>query len=75
MKMMGCDLYNMKVTGDIACPLTTKTDTSPARTGPKVLIVLNDQGGGIMDVSEKVTMTLRAQEHGHQPIVCFEDEV
>ena len=24
-----------------------------------------------MDVSEKVTMTLRAQEHGHQPIVCF----
>ena len=32
-------------------------------------ICLNDQGGGRMDVSEEVTATLRAQEHGHPPCV------
>lgn len=30
---------------------------------------LNDQGGQVMDVSEDVSGTLRAQEHGHQPLV------
>lgn len=30
---------------------------------------LNDQGGSVMGVSENVTGSLRAQEHGHQPIV------
>ena len=40
-------------------------------TGGAVLAVsvLNDQGGGIMDVTEELTAALRAQEHGHQPIV------
>ena len=32
-------------------------------------IVLNDQGGACMDVSEDVTGTLRAQDHGHPPCV------
>ena len=32
-------------------------------------IVLNDQGGACMDVSENVTGTLRAQEHGHPPCI------
>jgi DNA (cytosine-5)-methyltransferase 1 len=31
--------------------------------------VLNDQGGSMMDVTYDVTGTLRAAEHGHQPIV------
>ena len=35
---------------------------------PSVLC-LNDQGGSVMDWSEDVTGTLRAQEHGHQPLV------
>ena len=35
---------------------------------PKTL-VLNDQGGSIMGISEDVTNTLRSEEHGHQPIV------
>ena len=30
---------------------------------------LNNQGGSVMGVSEDVTGALRAQEHGHQPIV------
>ena len=32
-------------------------------------ICLNDQGGGRMDISQEVTATLRAQEHGHPPCV------
>ena len=32
-------------------------------------LCLNDQGGQAMDYSEEVTGTLRAQEHGHQPLV------
>lgn len=31
--------------------------------------VLNDQGGGVMNVSKDCVGTLRAQEHGHAPIV------
>jgi DNA (cytosine-5)-methyltransferase 1 len=31
--------------------------------------VLNDQGGGVMGASYNITGTLRAAEHGHQPIV------
>jgi DNA (cytosine-5)-methyltransferase 1 len=30
---------------------------------------LNDQGVSVMSTSENITSTLRAQEHGHQPIV------
>ena len=32
-------------------------------------MVLNDQGGSMMSVSYDVTATLRAQEHGHPPLV------
>ena len=32
-------------------------------------ICLNDQGGSHMSITEDVTGTLRAQEHGHQPLV------
>ncbi len=37
------------------------------------VLCLNDQGGGVMDCSEDVIGTLRAQEHGHQPAVLFEN--
>ena len=33
------------------------------------VLCLNDQGGSVMDVSDNVTGTLRAQDHGHQPLV------
>ena len=33
------------------------------------LLILNDQGGRVMSVSEDITATLRAQDHGHPPIV------
>lgn len=38
-------------------------------TGEAGLFCLNDQGGNRMDVSEGVTGTLRAQDHGHTPAV------
>ncbi len=37
------------------------------------VLCLNDQGGGVMDCSEEISGTLRAQEHGHQPAVLFEN--
>lgn len=36
------------------------------------VVVLNDQGGSIMNVSYGCTSTLRAQEHGHQPVVVYD---
>lgn len=35
---------------------------------PSVLC-LNDQGGRVMDCTQELSGTLRAQEHGHQPLV------
>lgn len=35
----------------------------------KKIIVLNDQGGGVMSVSADVVGTLRAQCKGHPPLV------
>ena len=33
------------------------------------VLCLNDQGGSVMECSEDVAGTLRAQEHGHQPLI------
>lgn len=49
-----------------------KTDTSLTLStgqGKSKTIVLNDQGGSQMSVTENVSAKLRSQEHGHQPIV------
>lgn len=69
--VLGCDLYNGQITGGIACNMNANSNASANHAGPSLLI-LNDQGGSVMDTSETVTMTLRAEEHGHQPVVCFE---
>lgn len=45
---------------------TLNTIDRPA-VGP--VVCLNDQGGSIMGVSEDVAGSLRAEEHGHQPIL------
>lgn len=34
------------------------------------VLCLNDQGGNLMDVSADKAGTLRAEAHGHQPVVC-----
>ncbi len=45
------------------CSPTLKTGTAPT------VLCLNDQGGSQMHCTEDITGTLRAQEHGHQPLV------
>ena len=47
---------------------TLKATESGTNMVPSVLC-LNDQGGSVMECSEDVAGTLRAQEHGHQPLV------
>lgn len=44
-------------------------DPSSEGSGEAGTVCLNDQGGDRMDVSEDVTGTLRAQDHGHPPVV------
>lgn len=50
------------------CSPTLKASESGSNMVPSILC-LNDQGGSIMACSEDVAGTLRAQEHGHQPLV------
>jgi DNA (cytosine-5)-methyltransferase 1 len=45
------------------CSPTIKIGTAPA------VLCLNDQGGSRMHCTEDKTVTIRAQEHGHQPLV------
>ena len=46
---------------------------SPSGNMMPTVLCLNDQGGRVMEVSENATGTLRAQEHGHQPLVLYEN--
>ena len=77
----GFDGYNGDLTGDVAgagasagsigyhesVAPTLKAGAS-GNCMPSVLCI-NDQGGQVMEISENMTGTLRAQEHGHQPLV------
>ena len=60
----GFDGYNGELTGDISSTLGVNCGMSTGRNG----IVLNDQGGNRMDVTDEVTATLRAEAH-HPPVV------
>ena len=50
------------------CSPTLKASESGTNMVPSVLC-LNDQGGKAMHCTENISGTLRAQEHGHQPLV------
>lgn len=50
---------------------TTESAHSQPSTIKPSLICLNDQGGSVMSVSKDKSGTLRAQEHGHQPAICY----
>lgn len=47
---------------------TLKAAESGTNMVPSILC-LNDQGGSVMDCTGNITGTLRAQEHGHQPLL------
>ncbi len=48
--------------------LSPDTSENDSTMLPDVLC-LNDQGGAVMEYTEDISGTLRAQEHGHQPLV------
>ena len=64
---------------DVAGALCTSSGTKqqtyiavtpePEEEHEKPVLCLNDQGGQVMSCSENVIGTLRAEEHGHQPIL------
>ena len=64
---IGFDGYNAKLTDDKSATLGVNCGMSTGRNG----VVLNDQGGNRMDVTEDVTCTLRAEAH-HPPCVLEE---
>lgn len=64
----GYDGYNGSLTEEVSSTLGVNCGMSTGRNG----IVLNDQGGNRMEVSEDVAATLRAETHGHPP--CVVDE-
>ncbi len=59
------DGYNGEI-DTVASTLGVNCGMSTGRNG---VMVLNDQGGSFMNVSEDVTGTLRAQMDGHPPVV------
>ena len=61
----GFDGYNGRLTEDISATLGVNCGMSTGRNG----IVLNDQGGSRIEVSDNVAATLRAETHGHPPCV------
>ena len=60
----GYDGYNGSLTDDTSATLGVNCGMSTGRNG----IVLNDQGGNRMDITDEVTSTLRAEAH-HPPCV------
>ena len=46
---------------------------SPSGNMAPSVLCLSDQGGQVMEWSEDISSTLRAQEHGHQPAVLLFD--
>lgn len=60
----GFDGYNGSLTDDTSATLGVNCGMSTGRNG----IILNDQGGNRMDITEDVTSTLRAEAH-HPPCV------
>ena len=61
---VGFDGYNGSLTEDKAATLGVNCGTSTGRNG----VVLNDQGGNRMDITNDMTSTLRAEAH-HPPCV------
>lgn len=66
-KATGFDGYNKSITGNLMSTIGTNSNMP---MGKHTVVCLNDQGGNVISVSDKVTATLRANEHGHPPLIC-----
>ena len=64
------DLHD--VAGALGAQPGMKQQTFIAESEP--MLCLNDQGGQVMDCTENITGTLRAQMHSHQPLILESDQ-
>lgn len=67
---MSHDLFSTKFCKDGKVDTLSRTDYKE----PPVIaytLILNDQGGDVINTSEGITSTLRAQDHGHPPVICY----
>lgn len=70
-RIIEAEIYDARGNGEGGVSPTLTGDHENRITDYTAIIVLNDQGGGVMSVSDKAN-TLRAQDHGHPPIICLE---
>ena len=65
MERQAFDGYNGTLTEDAAATLGINCGMSTGRNG----VVLNDQGGNRIEVSDGISATLRTEAHGHHPCI------
>ncbi len=61
--------YRMTAFGEYQDDDTASTEQARQYKSETDLVVLNDQGGAQMNITNNVSGTLRSQEHGHQPVI------
>lgn len=69
---MSHDIFSTKFCRDGKADTLSRTDYKEPPIVAYEILILNDQGGSVMDITDDITATLRAQDHGHPPVVCFE---
>ena len=61
------------VDDDVVQTLSSRMGTGGSNV--PIILVLNDQGGAVINWSkEELSPTIRAQDHGHPPVVVIENE-
>lgn len=61
------------VDDDVSQTLSSRMGTGGGNV--PIILVLNDMGGAVINwTKEEVSPTIRAQDHGHPPVVVIEDE-
>ncbi len=63
-------LLQTEKSGTLACRNDQALFIAEPADGQEYIVCLNDQGGSLMDISADKVGTLRAEAHGHQPVVC-----
>lgn len=69
-EMNGCNWDGEQVVGTLTAHNANGAQRMPDKDNFMCVIVLNDQGGSVMNWNDEGKVdTLRAQTHGHEPIV------
>lgn len=71
---IGVDVYNQEIIGDVAATLTGISGGTNT-VGPKVLITVDDQGGGEIRWNYiEMSPALRSEMGSHPPVVVLKHE-